>query len=64
MLPEPGRDDRIAGRIKLPFLNLGEACAYVFGESANDGYTDHPVGWVSEPLEIGFGFTHALEGCR
>ena len=59
-----GIDDRMTGCIKLPFFNLGEACAYVCGESAIDGYTNHAVGWVSEPFEIGFGFTHVLEGCR
>ena len=33
-------------------------------KSAIDGYAGHAVGWVSEPLEIGFRFTHALERCR
>ena len=30
MPSKPGRDDRMAGSLKLPFLNLGEACSYVF----------------------------------
>ena len=64
MPPKAGRDDRMAGSLKLPFSNLAEACAYVFGESAIDCYTGHAVSQMSELLEIGFGFTHALEGCR
>ena len=64
MPPKPGRDDGMAGSLKLPFLNLGEACAYVFGEGAIDGYTGHEVSRMSEPQKIGFGFTHALERCR
>ena len=62
MPSKPGRDDLMAGSLKLPFLNLGEACAYVFGERAiNAG---HAVSRMPEPLEIGFGFVHILEGCR
>ena len=64
MLPEPGRDDGMTGKIKLPFLDLGEACAYVFWKRAIDCYAGHSGTGVSEPLEIGFGFPHALERCR
>ena len=62
MLPEPGRDDRMTGCIKLPFLNLGEACANVFWKRDIDCYTGHAVKRMSEPLEVGFRFVHALEG--
>ena len=62
--PKPGRDDGMAGSLKLPFSNLGEACAYVFWKRAIDCYRGHAVSRMSEPLEIGFGFTHAPEGCR
>ena len=54
----------MAGSLKLPFLNLGEACAYVFGERATNCHAGHAVSRMPEPLEIGFGFTHTLEGCR
>ena len=54
----------MTGCIKLPFLDLGEACASVFWKRAIDYYAGHSVTGVSEPLEIGFGFTYALEGCR
>ena len=64
MPSETGRDDRVTYCLKLPFLDLGKACANVFGKSAIDGYAGHAVGWVSEPLEMGVRFTHALEGCR
>ena len=64
MLPEPGRDDRMTGCIKLPFFNLGEACANVFWKRAIDCYMGHAVSQMFEPLEIGFRLTHALEGGR
>ena len=64
MPSKPGRDDRMAGSLKLPFLNLGETCAYVFGERAINCHAGHAVSRMPEPLEIGFGFTHTLEGCR
>ena len=54
----------MAGSLKLPFLNLGKACAYVFGERAINCHAGHAVSRMPEPLEIGFGFTHILEGCR
>ena len=54
----------MAGSLKLPFLNLGETCAYVFGERAINCHAGHAVSWMPEPFEIGFGFTHTLEGCR
>ena len=54
----------MTGSLKLPFLDLSEACTYVPGESTIDGYTGHMVGRMPEPLKIGFGFTHTLEGCR
>ena len=54
----------MAGSLKLPFLNLGEACAYVFGERAINSHAGHAASRLSEPLEIGFGLTHTLEGCR
>ena len=54
----------MTGCIKLPFLNLGEACASVFWKRAIDCYTGHAVSRMSELLEVGFGFTHALEGGR
>ena len=54
----------MTGSLKLSFLDLSEACANVSGESAIDGYAGLTVGWISEPLEIGFRFTHTLEGCR
>ena len=64
MPSKPGRDDRMAGSLKLPFLNLGETCAYVFGERAINCQAGHAVSRMPEPLEIGFGFTHTLETCR
>ena len=64
MPPKPAGDNGMAGSLKLLFLNLGKACAYVFGESAIDSYTDHAVSRMSEPLELGFRLTHALEGGR
>ena len=64
MPSKPGRDDRMAGSLKLPFYNFGEACAYVFGKRTVDGHAGHVVSRMPEPLEIGFGFAHALEGCR
>ena len=64
MPSKPGRDDRMAGSLKLPFLNLGETCAYVFGERAINCHAGHAVSQMPEPLELGFGFTHTLEGCR
>ena len=63
MPAKPGRDDRMAGSLKLPILNLGEACACVFGERAINCHAGHAVSLMPEPLEIGFGFTHTLEGC-
>ena len=33
MPSKPGRDDRMTGSLKLPFLDLSEACTYVPGES-------------------------------
>ena len=53
MPSKPGRDDRMAGCLKLPFLNLGEACAYVFGERAINCHAGHAVSRMPEPLEIG-----------
>ena len=64
MPSKPGRDDRMTGSLKHPFLNLSEACTYVPGESAIDGYTGHMVSRMPEPLQIGFRFTHTLAGCR
>ena len=61
---KPGRDDRMTVSLKLIFLDLSEACTYVPGENAIDGYTGHMVGRIPEPLKIGFRFTHTLEGCR
>ena len=54
----------MTGSLKLPFLDLSEACTYVPGENAIDGYTGHMVGRMPEPLKIGFRFTHTLEECR
>ena len=34
------------------------------GESPIDCHAGHMVAWMPEPLEIGFCFTHTLEGCR
>ena len=59
-----GRDNRVAVGHKHPFQDLGESCANVFGERAIDCYAGHAVSRMSESLEIGLGFTHALEGCR
>ena len=64
MPSKPGRDDRMAGSLNLPFMNLGEACAYGFGERAINCHAGHALSWMPEPLQIGFGFTHTLEGCR
>ena len=64
MPSKPGRDDQMAGSIKPSFLNLGETCAYVFWERAINCHAGHAVSRMPEPLEIGFGFTHTLEGCR
>ena len=64
MPSKPGRDDRMEGSLKLPFLNLGEASAYVFGERAINCHAGHAVSRMPEPFEIGFGFTLTLEGCR
>ena len=64
VLPKPGGDDGMAGSLKLPFLNLGEDCAYVFGKRAIDCYTGHAVSRMSELLEIGFRLTHAPEEGR
>ena len=61
MPSKPGWDERMAGSLKLQFLNLGEAFAYVFGERA---IYCHAVSRMPEPLEVGFGFTHTLEGCQ
>ena len=54
----------MTGSLKLPILDLSDACTYVPGESAIDGYAGHMVGRMPEPLKIGFRFTHTLEGCR
>ena len=54
----------MTGSLKFPFLNLSEACTYVPGKSAIDGYAGHMVGRMPEPLKIRFCFTHTLEGCR
>ena len=43
MPSKPGWDDRMAGSLKLPFLNLCEACAYVFGERAINCHLCHAV---------------------
>ena len=51
----------MTGSLKLPFLDLSEACTYVPGESAIDCYAGHMVGRMPEPLKIGFRFTHTLE---
>ena len=59
MPSKPCGDDWVAV-CEFPLLYLGETCTVVFGESAIDGYMGHALGWMSE---IGFGFTHALEGC-
>ena len=64
MPSKPGRDDRMAGSLKLPFYNFGEACAYVFGKRTVDSHAGHAVSRMPKPLEIGLGFAHALEGCR
>ena len=64
MPSEPGGDDRMAGSLKMPFLNLGKSSANVFWKRAIDCYTGHSVSRMSEPLEIGFRFIHALEGGR
>ena len=64
MPSKPGRDDRMAGTLKLLFYDFGEACAYVFGKRTVDGHAGHAVSRMPEPLEIGFGFAYALEGCR
>lgn len=63
MPSKPGRDDRVTGFIKHPFLDLGKAYTNVFVESTIDGYAGHTVCWVSKKLEMGFRFTHALERC-
>ena len=44
----------MTGSLKRPFLDLSEACTYVPGESATDGYAGHMVGRMPEPLKIGF----------
>ena len=62
MPSKPGRNDRMAGSLKLPFMNLGKSSANVFWKRAIDCYTDHAVSRMSEPLEKWFRFTHALEG--
>ena len=54
----------MAGSLQLPFYNFGEARAYVFGKRTVDGHAGHAVSRMPEPLEKGFGFAHALEGCR
>ena len=41
MLPEPGMNEGMTCCIKLPFLDLGEACAYVFWKRAIDCYAGH-----------------------
>ena len=64
MPPKLGRDDGMAGSPKLPFLNLAKSSANVFWKRAIDCYTGHAVSRMSEPLEVGFRFTHALEGGR
>ena len=64
MPSKPGRDDRVAVSLKLPFLDLGKPSANVSGESPIDFHVGHMVAWMPEPLEIGFCFTHTLEGCR
>ena len=61
MPSKQGRDDQMAGSLKLPFLNLGETCAYVFWERAINCHTGHVVSRMPEPFEIGFGFTHTLK---
>ena len=61
MPSKPGRDDRMTGNLKLAFLDLSEACTYVPGESAIDGYAGHMMGRMPEPLKIGFRFTHTLK---
>ena len=53
-----------AGSLKLQVLNLGKSSANVFWKRAIDCHTGHAVSWMSEPLEIVFRFTHALEGGR
>ena len=122
MPSKPGRDDRVACSLKLPFLDLGKSrkenpqkltqlssrshprdlvgkrttqkdtitditidsqvnsnfpyrwspASLTFNkpnvsvswESPIDCHAGHMVAWMPEPLEIGFGFTHTLEGCR
>ena len=64
MPSKSGRDDRMAGSLKLTFLNLSKTCAFVFGERASNCHRGHAVCRMPEPLEIGFGFTYTLEGCR
>ena len=59
--PKPGRYDGMAGSLKLPFLNLGKSSANVFWKRAVDCYMGHAVSRMSEPQEVGFRFTHALE---
>ena len=64
MPSKPGRNDRVAGSLKFPFLDLGKFSANVSGDSAIDCHAGHMVGWIPEPLKIGFRFTHPLQGCR
>ena len=64
MPSKQGRDHRVTGSLKLLLLDLNKACANISGESATDGYAGHMVGCMPKPLEIGFRFTHTLEGCR
>ena len=54
----------MTGSLKLPFLDLNEACAFVPGESAIDSYAGHMVDRMPEPLKLGFCFSHTLERRR
>ena len=60
MPSKPGRDDRMAGSLKLLFLNL-KPVPMSLGINCHVG---HAVSRMPKPLERGFGFTHTLEGCR
>ena len=54
----------MTGSLKLPFLDLSEACTYAPGESAIDGYAGHMMGRMPKSFKMGVRFTHTLEGCR
>jgi len=62
MFSKPRGDDRVGVIIELPLLDLGKASANVFGKRVTDGNMGHVVSWMSETLEIGFGFAFSLEG--